>query len=353
MEYYNQPYWEPSPEDLKKEKRSFRRSFSRIGWAVFTVTVTSLLLVVLLRILLTALEQIGYKTDLFDQLLLIVNQVLITLSILCGALVLIGMPKCVPEKRPISFKAFLLILCICFGIGQIGNLIGSVILMLSNILSGGNASNPVTEIMMSFSPWQLFLCTAIWAPIIEEFFFRKLLIDRIYRHGELAAILTSAALFGLFHQNFSQFFYAFGLGAVLAYLYCKTGSYRLVTLLHMLFNLFAGVIPGILAAKTLSLTENPDALPSLSPETWMEELLPLFSKYGLYLFVYLPYTMLQGAVNVAGVVLFFVFIRRIKLEKSPSLLPKEEQQHAIMINSGMIVCTTLLVVLMVMSLFVA
>lgn len=55
--------------------------------------------------------------------------------------------------------------------------------------------------------------------------------------GEQVAIFGSAFLFGLFHGNFGQFFYAFAVGAVFAYVALRTGGIRYTVALHFLVNL--------------------------------------------------------------------------------------------------------------------
>ena len=58
-----------------------------------------------------------------------------------------------------------------------------------------------------------------YAPVVEEFIFRKFLIDRVYRYGEWVAILTSGLMFGLFHENLAQFFFATLIGCFFAFFY--------------------------------------------------------------------------------------------------------------------------------------
>ena len=56
----------------------------------------------------------------------------------------------------------------------------------------------------------------------------------------------SALLFGLYHANLEQFFYAFALGLLLSYAYYRTGLLRTSVLLHMLFNIIGSVVPMLL-----------------------------------------------------------------------------------------------------------
>ena len=68
--------------------------------------------------------------------------------------------------------------------------------------------------------------------ILEEFIFRKMVIDRIWQYGEKIAVVTSALIFALFHINLFQFFYALGIGLIFAYVYLRTGKLRYTIIMH-------------------------------------------------------------------------------------------------------------------------
>ena len=53
---------------------------------------------------------------------------------------------------------------------------------------------------------------------------------------------VSALLFALYHANLEQFFYAFLLGLLLAYVYYRTGLLRVSVALHMVLNFFGAVM---------------------------------------------------------------------------------------------------------------
>ena len=105
------------------------------------------------------------------------------------------------------------------------------------------AENPAETLLNNYSLLFGLVTSVVLAPITEEWIFRKLLMDRLNRLGDAAAIGYSALLFGLFHGNLRQFFYAFGIGLVFGYIYVRTGKLRYTILLHMLINLLFGVLP--------------------------------------------------------------------------------------------------------------
>ena len=137
-----------------------------------------------------------------------------------------AIPKCKePSGESWGAEGFLVVLVISMGIGLAG-------------LSGENLEG----LLMSSNVWVNLLCTAVLAPVVEELLFRKLLMDRLLGYGEWAAVLVSGFMFGMAHGNFGQFFYAFGLGLVWAYMYAKTGRVSFTIVLHMIFNLMGGVM---------------------------------------------------------------------------------------------------------------
>ena len=131
-------------------------------------------------------------------------------------------------------------------------------MFLINGVSSNPSQNGLVELLNTLPIPAIFLCVVVAAPVIEELVFRKWLLDRVGRFGERTAVLLSAVVFGLAHGNFSQFFYAFGLGALFAYVYIKTGHIGYTIGFHMFFNLIGGVFTvelnkGLMEVRDLSL----------------------------------------------------------------------------------------------------
>lgn len=88
----------------------------------------------------------------------------------------------------------------------------------------------------------------LFAPILEEFMFRKLFLDRLMVLGTRPAILISAVLFALPHlisQGPAQVFYTFVLGLSFAYVTVRTRKLWPAILLHSLSNLYCGIIAAV------------------------------------------------------------------------------------------------------------
>ena len=344
----------PSPEEKKSKLLGMRRAYSRCGFALLGVS----LFVFLLSLILGAFIKNADTEirELYGKYALYINEILIALSLALGLCTLIGTEKSTPTGQRIRAGRFLKLMCICFAIGWIGNLIGTVMLLVWNIFTGNQVENQLTGIILNTAPFQMFLCTGILAPILEEFFFRKVLIDRTHKYGELTAILVSAAFFGLFHQNFSQFFYAFGLGIIFGYVYCKTGSYLTVTLMHMVFNTVMGVIPGLLLPKFLEFLEKINTIATsevgeITAEQ-IDAVIPLLAEYALPFALYMLYALVIGAINISGAIILLINFKKSKLENACPELTAPEKRRAALLNVGTIAGAAVLIVLTVATLFV-
>lgn len=196
----------------------------------------------------------------------ILQYIELMVSVSIGALILYFMTKKnaqKPEPGKLSFGWWLLIFLCCFGIGGIGQLIGSIVnvvvlspallikAVVSSVLTG---SNVVADLLYADDSWAYLILgiitVGIIVPILEELIFRKIVIDSTNKYGYGAAIMISAFTFAVYHGNFTQFFYAFGLGLLFAYIYSKTGKLRYTIFLHMGYNLYAAAIMP-LARKTI------------------------------------------------------------------------------------------------------
>ena len=347
------PIFSSDQAEIKVQKRSMRRAFSRCGWAIFVLTASVFLISLGFSAIIVVLETRGIAiSNFFNNNYLIFNEVIIGIAMLLGALVLLGLPKMSPEKHRVSPKMFFGFLLVMSFIGTLGSLMGTGMLTVWDIITKNNTTNQLNELLASVKPWQLFLCVGIIAPIIEEFFFRKLLIDRLLPHGEFYAILVSAAMFGLFHQNFSQLFYAFGLGVILGYLYCKSGSYIAVTLLHMAFNIIRGIVGTFVSQKILELESEMEYLSAmLSNDDILSAITLFISNCLLPILVYLVYLALVNGMNAGGVFVFAFNVKKIRLKHTESQLMPKEKRKAVMLNSGIIAATVLLAAFTVYSLF--
>lgn len=333
----------PTPEEIAAEKKAMKRVFSRCGWATLLLVGSALVMSIILGVVMGIF---GNYIEMIQSNLLYINEVMVGLACLIGALLIVKLPKSAPKTNSIGVKAFFALLSVSIAVSTVGNIIGTRWLLLLELFTGASTENQITSVLTDMDAWQLIICAGILAPIIEELFFRKLIIDRMIKYGEVAAILSSAVLFGLFHQNLAQFFYTFGVGLIWGYVYCKTGSYKVVVLLHMAFNFIGGVLPSVILTDTTGLAE------LLNSTTEFSELIPiLFAEYGLLILAYIIYIFGSLALNIGGIAVVLMNVKKIKLERGDSILTAQEKKHAAMRNSGMIAAAIGLMILSIIAVF--
>ncbi len=221
-------------------------------------------------------------------------------------------------------------LCIAFFAMVVGSIIGSIVGVVFNQF--GINTGTAIEALTSDSSAIGSIVLALLAPIVEEMIFRKFLIDRMHRFGGHVAIMTSALMFGLFHGNLAQFFYAWFLGIVFGYVYYKTGNVIYTMLMHMTINFFGGVVaPRLVAGVDLTETDPTKLLAS-----------PYFM--GLLAYEAVLYTL-----AIVGAVFFFTGKKKIAYAEESAQLPKEEEKK-VWCNLGMILFTLSCIGLFVYSL---
>ena len=160
------------------------------------------------------------------------------------------------EKQNLSLKTFLLYLSITFTLMWMGNIIGLAITTAIGNIFQTEISNPVQTLINSSDIWLNLVLISVIGPIFEEIFFRKLLIDRTIKYGAWVSMILSALIFGLFHGNISQFFYAFLLGGFFAYVYIKTGKIIYTITLHIIVNLMGSVVSVFVVEKVNAIISN-------------------------------------------------------------------------------------------------
>jgi membrane protease YdiL (CAAX protease family) len=254
-------------------------------------------------------------------------------------LILHGLPKAphnetysdhgeVKEKSPFTVGKFLLLLVIGMGCMYIGSYIGQTLMSILSVITGFDYENSLNSMVTESPVWMTFVATVICAPLGEEFLFRKLLIDRTRRWGDLISILVSAFTFALFHGNFFQFFYAFFIGAILAYIYTRTGKLRWCVAMHAIVNFFGSILMPWIASFI------PTEIPENTEDT--AAMLDYLQENALGLLVSLAVSALIYGLMIAAVVLLCIFFRRIQLSRGSYPLTVSESISAALLNPGMI-----------------
>ncbi len=240
-------------------------------------------------------------------------------------------------KHKMKVWQWILAFMIVYGIGISINLVTNIIYIIIRLFNPSFMdTNNLIELMSNMHPFLSVLIIGILAPIIEELVFRKLLIDRLIPYGEAIAILLPGIIFGIFHGNLQQCFFAAAIGIFFSFIYVKTGKIQYTVFMHMGINLYSCmymILFTILASS--GIYDNPELF---SDSRYIMEFMPEYlGKVVIPTFIMLGMLFVSFGVVIAGIVLFFVNLRKFKISKQ-ALIPIEKGKvfSTIVFNPGMI-----------------
>ncbi|MCH5263735.1 MAG: CPBP family intramembrane metalloprotease [Lachnospiraceae bacterium] len=230
------------------------------------------------------------------------------------------------EKHKMKVWQLLLAFMMGYTLLMAGNLIGLGFTYGIGVLKGEPVSNALEEIVSGTNMWLTSIYTVLLAPVFEELLFRKVICDRMVKYGQGAAIILSGLMFGLFHGNFNQFFYAFFIGSFFAFIYVKTGNIKYTIILHMMVN-FVGSVIGGLFLKYVDL-EN-------------------LTLVGMLIAVL--YSVFIYGIVIVGFVLLLVNLSKLKVDVDYHPLMKRQRAKDMLINVGMILYSIFFLILMIVQ----
>lgn len=316
--------------DITGGIKEMKKTAAKIGWkyALFGVVVT------LLQIVYSVL----LPESMYDKSWAQFMQIILPMYVIGFPFVLLlthKMPVTKIEKKKMGFWKWVLCVLIGAGICGVGSIIGSVINTILTVPFGVNAdeTNALANLMLDSNPFWRILTVGILAPIFEELIFRKLLIDRVVKYGEFLAVMLSGLMFGMFHGNFAQVFFATGLGLFWAFIYVKTGKVWYTIALHMTINLTTSVINLYLVQMYLEKYE------LLLDPNYMNNAMagdPATIEAIFVLFAFLAWMGFLGILALTGIILFFVFLKKFRMNPSPYGISKGCQFGKGVFSWGMI-----------------
>lgn len=215
--------------------------FSRVGLAAavlgVVVNLVQMIIITIFNVVNPAFESNGW----FRYLLIAVSFYLIGFPICC--LILKSIPDGPKrEEENLTFGGFIKFFLISYFIMVLLNLFTMGFLWIVGNFKGSDVVNPLENVISNSSVLATIIFAGILSPIIEEVLFRGVMLNKLRTYGDKIAIITTALLFGLFHENFSQFFYAVGLGMIFAYVTLKTGTIKYSIGIHIMINMMGSVI---------------------------------------------------------------------------------------------------------------
>ena len=330
-------------DEISYDLKGSKKVFSRVGFAVSAILVVATVAQLLWAFIPEWIwgEENPLTSSTWNVwLATIVPLYLIAMPV--GVLILRKLPAQKPQDHKLGLRQLLVLFAISYCIMYAGNLIGTV---LSLLLSGGTAENAVANYAMDTNPLKI-LVMVILAPLMEEFICRKQIIDRTARFGEKTAVILSALIFGLLHQNLFQFFYAFGIGIILGYIYIRTGRLRYTVILHTIVNFLGSVVaPWILSLVDL------EALTTLDLNGAPEDFLDVVYQILPGALVFWLYSMLLTGVVVFGLVMLIIRFKKATWNPAKDQLPQGTVVKTVYLNAGMIVYILLCLASCVWALF--
>lgn len=281
----------------------------------------------------------------------------ISLTISVVPMYLIGMPllilfvRRVPaanvERHTMKVWQFLLAVVMCFGVMYASNFLGIAVTTVIGILKGSMVNNVILNVVSGTSPFINILYMVICAPVMEEFIFRKLIVDRTVRYGQGVAVLLSGLMFGLFHGNLNQFVYAFAIGMFFAFLYVKTGQIKYTIGIHMIVNFFGSIV----SVWLMEAMNYEGYMEAVSAGAGMDELMQLVMDYLPGWIAYMIYFCMIIAMVIAGIVLFIVFRKRFVMNPGEVQIPKGSRFRTVFLNIGMILYCVFWIAEIILQLF--
>ena len=270
-----------------------------------------------------------------------------------GTLVLSFFLRKVPavkiEKRKLKIGQLLLLIMIMYGITQVGSVMGLPIHLALSSFSVGDESDlggQLATLLFDSNMFVRILTVGIIPAIFEELLFRKFLIDRTIRHGEFISCAMSGIMFGLWHGNFQQFFYAFFIGVLLAFVYIRTGNIIYTMIMHASMNLVTTTVTlqllyALLEKMGLDLetgTFNTD----IDYEKMIRSIIPL-------LLILMLWVVILSGFQIAGFIIAIVKRKKFKLVTMEGEPGRKELLHKLTHSVEMWVFFTFAIMLFVYS----
>ncbi len=317
-------------QDTGDELTKATKNFSGLGWA-FVIGSAVIMLVQTVAVRLVGMWKPEWTQDPTMALIIAILPMY-----LIGMPALILLAKRIPadkvEQRKMKAGHFILALIMCIAVMYVSNLVGSMITYIIGTLKGSAVNNTVANIASSANMAVTFIYMVICAPIMEEYVFRKLIVDRTVRYGQGVAVVVSGLMFGLFHGNLNQFVYAATMGMFLAFLYVKTGKLKITIAIHMIIN-FMGAVISVLVLDAIHYEE----FVEVSYSGNLEATTAFITQHLLGFLAYYAYLFFIVIAMVVGIILFIVFRKRLIVEAGEVSIPKGKRFRTIVVNSGMIV----------------
>lgn len=330
-------------EEIRREgllnKVLAKKTFGIIGWGFFALVVISIVAQQLSMTILKMMVKTGEGfPGIVTYLISFLPLYLVAFPIML--LIIRELPKDTAVKNNIDIITLIKCFCMCITIMYIGNVIGTVMSTSIGGALGKTSNNNLAEIIMNTDMLSTMIFVVILGPIMEEIVFRKLLIDRTVQYGERNAMFLSALMFGLFHMNLFQFFYAFGIGLIFGYIYIKSRRVGYSIVFHMIIN-FLGSVVAVQVANNFG----GDMVEKL--QSGNTAVISQVLSTGLILSII--YTIFMIVIFVVGLVFLIGSRKKVELDAGGTLFTRKEEKGIVYGNYGMAFFIAACLVMMVIT----
>lgn len=246
-----------------------------------------------------------------------------------AALLLRRLPAAAPEKGSIRARHFFAFLPILYLCNYVGSQLSKWLIALLADAFGLQMGSALGTLLLTH-PLVMVFILLVAAPLCEEWFFRKLLLDRACIYGEKLAIFVSALLFAFYHTSIYQFFYAFFVGLIFGYLYLRIGRLWVTALMHAIYNLVCIILPYVMLRFGI--------FGAFMEAETVDEQIAVILANPVGAAVACVYGFICLGLLIGGCLLLDKYRKKVFFKPAACPLPPDTEGAAAFVNVGMLLC---------------
>ena len=235
--------------ERKRQKKELKKTVGHMAWGLVIYTIIGFVIAsigVIVNLCVSAPDWLNMTDEELDELMINLESQEFY-GLLSCAIILVGIGflflyfrKRIDKKQMFSVhkkmtpKAFIQLLCVFLGVQL---LVEPGFLLMEKIFNffGYSVMSSMEDATMGSVTLSMIICAVIVAPVVEEFVYRGFVLFSTKRFGKGYAIMISALLFGVMHENIPQSVFACMVGVVLGYVAIEYSIWWSV-LLHIINN---------------------------------------------------------------------------------------------------------------------
>lgn len=320
-----------------------KKYFSKLGLMYFLGTICVYAAQILVIMIVQAVAPQLMENYDMSVIVSMLPMYLIGYPIMIALIRRIPVDQAMSEKKKMTVGQWLVAFFMSYSLVYIMGIISNITTTIIGTLKQSAVQNTVLDMTTGMSPALTFVVMVIAAPIMEEYIFRKLLIDRAAKYGEVLAIVLSGTMFGLFHGNLNQFMFTFVMGCFYGFIYTRTRNVIHTILLHMLNNFMSSML-SILVLEKSGMLEIVNA-------ATQEEMVHLVMENLSGAAIYYGYVFCLLVIAFAGIILLILKRKKFYVNHTEEELPKGKRFITVTFNVGMLLFIVFHIVQIVRQLF--